>query len=138
MQILVLGGTGFIGSHLVPRLLADDHCVTVLNRGKSKSDSAVVSLQADRDDAAAMQQALERYDGSEFEAVIDTSSVCLRHTQVLLAQLPQFAGHLIHISSASVYLHCQMAKESDPIGGASVWGDYGVDKSEVDRFCSMS
>jgi len=32
MHVLVAGGNGFIGSHLVPELLADDHEVTVLAR----------------------------------------------------------------------------------------------------------
>lgn len=32
MRILVTGGTGFVGGHLVPRLLADGHAVTLLHR----------------------------------------------------------------------------------------------------------
>jgi len=35
-KIVVLGGTGFVGSHLVPRLHADGHSITVLSRNREK------------------------------------------------------------------------------------------------------
>ncbi|MEO7326437.1 MAG: complex I NDUFA9 subunit family protein [Dokdonella sp.] len=35
-KIVVLGGTGFVGSHLVPRLHADGHTITVLSRNRDK------------------------------------------------------------------------------------------------------
>ncbi len=42
MRVLVLGGTGFLGSHLVPKLLERDHEVTVVTRRAS----ALPGLQA--------------------------------------------------------------------------------------------
>ena len=35
-NIVILGGTGFIGSHLVPRLHAEGHSITVLSRNREK------------------------------------------------------------------------------------------------------
>ncbi len=35
LSIVVLGGTGFVGSHLLPRLAADGHRLTVLTRNRS-------------------------------------------------------------------------------------------------------
>ena len=35
-HIVILGGTGFVGSHLVPRLQADGHTITVLSRNREK------------------------------------------------------------------------------------------------------
>lgn len=35
-HIVILGGTGFIGTHLVPRLQADGHTITVLSRNREK------------------------------------------------------------------------------------------------------
>jgi nucleoside-diphosphate-sugar epimerase len=37
-RVLVTGGTGFIGSHLVRRLVADDHEVSVLTRAAGDPD----------------------------------------------------------------------------------------------------
>ena len=36
MKVLVIGGTGHIGTYLVPRLLAAGHEVICMSRGKSK------------------------------------------------------------------------------------------------------
>lgn len=36
LRLLVLGGTGFVGSHLLPRLAADGHAITVLSRNREQ------------------------------------------------------------------------------------------------------
>ena len=47
MRILLTGGTGFIGSHLVPRLLEMGHQLTLLSRQNppKPTEKAVVFLQ---------------------------------------------------------------------------------------------
>ena len=35
-RLLILGGTGFVGSHLVPRLAADGHAITLLSRNREQ------------------------------------------------------------------------------------------------------
>ena len=51
MRVLVLGGTGLLGSHLVPMLLEKEHTVTVLTRSSSKvaqlESSGVASIVGD-------------------------------------------------------------------------------------------
>jgi len=41
-KIVMLGGTGFIGSHLVPRLAADGHTITVLSRNRERRRGLLV------------------------------------------------------------------------------------------------
>jgi 2'-hydroxyisoflavone reductase len=69
MNCLVIGGTQFIGRHMVAELLADGHAVTVLHR-KPKHDLGrrVKNIVADRNDPRAMKAALA---GKSFEVVFD-------------------------------------------------------------------
>ena len=69
MEVLVIGGTLFIGRVLVTELVAAGHSVTVLHR-KPKHDLGrhVASIQADRNDGAAVRAALA---GKRFDVVFD-------------------------------------------------------------------
>ena len=35
-QLVILGGTGFVGSHLLPRLVADGHRIVLLSRNREQ------------------------------------------------------------------------------------------------------
>src|SRR5262245_25408127 len=50
MNILILGGTGYIGPYQVREAIARGHRVTVFNRGQHQADlpASVVHLQGDR------------------------------------------------------------------------------------------
>lgn len=41
MHILIAGGTGFIGRHLIPALIAQKHCITVIGRDKNKIKTVI-------------------------------------------------------------------------------------------------
>ena len=61
MKVLVLGGSRFIGLHLVRLLNEGGHQVAVLNRGQTQADipDNVVRLIADRTDAEQVKAALK-------------------------------------------------------------------------------
>jgi len=46
LRIVILGGTGFVGSHLVPRLCADGHTVKVLSRNREQHRDLAVLPRA--------------------------------------------------------------------------------------------
>jgi nucleoside-diphosphate-sugar epimerase len=129
-QVLVIGGSGFVGLAIVRRLQEQGCQVAVLNRG-SQPVAGTKQLVADRNDPVAVQEALK---DQAFEAVIDTN--CYRPDQalILVNAIKGRAPRLVMISSAAVYADkaSQPPSESEPVGGATVWGDYGRDKSHAE------
>jgi nucleoside-diphosphate-sugar epimerase len=133
MRVLVIGGSGFVGTTVVPTLQQFGVCVTVLNRG-TRSTPGARQLIADRNDRSKMidlANSIGRYD-----AVIDTSSYSKDQTAIAWEAFNRKTDRWIHLGSASVYKETQgrLPSEVDAIGGAEVWESYGRDKSDADNF----
>ncbi|PZR14400.1 MAG: NAD-dependent epimerase [Archangium gephyra] len=67
MNILITGGTGFLGTHLVPLLRSQGHTLTLISRSKPPAawltgDDAVRHVQADLKDREAVRSALKGID----------------------------------------------------------------------------
>jgi nucleoside-diphosphate-sugar epimerase len=103
---LVLGGSVFVGKHLVERLLEHDMHVAVLNRGRTPSvlPPDVERLLADRTDAEQMRAAL---DGREWDAVYDVSGFVMAaggsDMDGLLDMLDGRVGAYVYTSSIMAY-----------------------------------
>jgi nucleoside-diphosphate-sugar epimerase len=132
-RILVIGGSGFVGQNLVTLLLSVGHEVYLLNRGNNPVDGTT-HIYADRQDQYEMQNAAKKV--CDFDAIIDTSALIGIHTEIAWSALSDKAPHWVHLSSASVYKEKDnsLPNESDPIGGAAVWGEYGAEKAKTDAF----
>ncbi|HEY0840582.1 MAG TPA: NAD-dependent epimerase/dehydratase family protein [Vulgatibacter sp.] len=131
MRVIVIGGSGFVGTALVPELLSHGCEVVLINRGSRPVDH-VENLVADRNDPDALSDAARRV--GEADAVIDTCAYTGRQTEIAF---DRFAGRVrrwVHLSSAAVYVDParRPAREEDAIGGAEAWGQYGRDKSAAD------
>lgn len=106
LRILMLGGTNFVGPHLVRTALAREHEITLFNRGVTNSDlfSDLERLIGNRySDRGAGLAALE--DGRRWDAVIDTWQAepgCIDLTARLLAGRTE---RYVYISSIATYRH---------------------------------
>src|SRR3979411_2151592 len=69
LRILILGGTGFIGPHLVENARARGHTITLFNRGKHHTE-LFPDLEKRRGDRDGKRDTLM---GLSWDAVIDTS-----------------------------------------------------------------
>jgi 2'-hydroxyisoflavone reductase len=99
MRVLVLGGTVFLGRHLVETALARGDDVTIFNRGVHGPDlyPEVERLQGDRDGG------LDALRGREWDAVVDTSGYFPRVVRQSAELLADAVGHYTFVSSGSVY-----------------------------------
>lgn len=100
MRILVLGGTNFIGRHIVETLRGSED-VTVLNRGtQSVPGDDVVQLTADRTAPASVAEVLT----IGFDAVVDVSGTEPEHIASTAPVLRALGvSRYTFISSGSVY-----------------------------------
>ncbi len=98
-SILILGGTGFLGPHLVEDALRRGHKVTLFNRGKTNADlfPDLEKLRGNRDGD------LKALEGRKWDAVIDTSGYVPRIVKASAELLAPSVEHYIFISSISVY-----------------------------------
>jgi 2'-hydroxyisoflavone reductase len=98
MRVLILGGTRFLGRHLVDAALARGHKVTIFNRGHYPSHRKEVELVVgDRNSD------LGRLKGRSWDAVVDTCGYLPRAVQASANVLSSLVDRYVFISSISVY-----------------------------------
>jgi len=99
MKLLILGGTIFLGRHIVEAALARNHEVTLFNRGQHNADlfPAVEKLHGDR------TKDLSALAGRRWDAVIDPSGYVPRHVRATAEALADRVDHYTFISTISVY-----------------------------------
>ena len=99
MKLLILGGTVFLGRHIVESALERGHEVTLFNRGQHNPDlfPHVEKLHGDRNGE------LSVLEGRQWDAVIDTSGFVPRIVRASAEALRNSVKHYTFISSISVF-----------------------------------
>jgi 2'-hydroxyisoflavone reductase len=99
LDILILGGTGFIGPHLVKHAIDRGHKLTTFTRGQHDTElpASVTRLQGDRNGK------LDALKGKKWDAVIDDSATNPTWVSLSTDLLKDSAGAYMFTSSTGVY-----------------------------------
>lgn len=109
MKYLIIGGTKFLGRHIIKAALKEGHDVTIFTRGRQKVelDSRVEQLTGDRNSN------LEALKGRKWDRVIDTCGYTPWEVESATKLLAQSCGHYTFISSISVYTDLEKPKVNE-------------------------
>ncbi len=99
MDLLILGGTRFVGRHIVSAALARGHQLTLFNRGQHSREELpeVEIIQGDR------KNDLDKLRGRRWDAVIDTCGHLPRTVKSAAEGLADSVDRYVFISSQSAY-----------------------------------
>ncbi|MEJ7813158.1 MAG: NAD-dependent epimerase/dehydratase family protein [Gemmatimonadaceae bacterium] len=137
MNILILGGTGFIGPHQVRYAVSRGHKVSIFTRGRREADlpASVEHLQGDRNGQ------LGALEGRKWDAVIDNSATNPDWVRQSAQLLKSSAGQYLFVSTTGVFLpylkngidetvQPRLADDPPPANGQP---SYGVSKALAER-----
>lgn len=137
MNVLVIGGTLFIGRHLVDALRAGGHAVTVLHRNpESELPAGARGLIGDRNDAASVKAALA---GHRFDAVFDNVYDWQRGTTASQVESTARAcasdrlQRYVFMSSVAAYAPGLNRSEQDALAAVDEPDTYARNKAESER-----
>ena len=109
LDLLVLGGTGFIGPHMVREALRRGHSVTLFNRGKT-NNTLFPDLETIKGDRAGDLAGIQN---REWDVVVDNSGYMPQYVQNSARTLSPNIGHYLFISSVSAYASFAMPTNED-------------------------
>src|SRR5213078_3278328 len=129
MRVLVIGGTEFVGLHVVRALVRDRHEVVVLNRGRrpERLTAGARTITCDRTDHAALRAKLA---GERVDALVDITYAPTTGADVeaALEALAGRLGHALFVSTGRVHDHALPIPYSEDTPRSLYWGDYAQNK----------
>lgn len=135
LNILVLGGTGFIGPHLVQYAMDRGHRITLFNRGRTNTHlfPQAEKLVGDRNDD------LSALEGRTWDAVIDNSGYTPQQVGLSVDLLKDACDQYLFTSTRAVYTDftSDVMDEEAPVGPTHIpeseWDGYGPNKVLSER-----
>lgn len=152
MKVLIIGGSGFIGSHLVDHLLAQGIVVRVYDRNPERfrpTPSGVDFRQGDFNDSASLAESLVGIDvvyhflstsvpaTSNLDPVADISGNLIGTVQLLELMRSARVRRLVYLSSGGTIYGLP---QSDPVSEMHLErpiSSYGIVKSAIEKYILM-
>jgi nucleoside-diphosphate-sugar epimerase len=138
MRIVVIGGSGHVGTFLLPRLVRAGHEVVNLSRGQRSpyvDDVAwreVRQVRVDRDAEDAAGTFAQRVAALEPEVVVDMVCFTAESAAALVTGLRGRVAHLVHCGSIWRYGPSRKLPVTEDDDTPAV-GEYGVQKAAIAR-----
>lgn len=138
MRIVVIGGTGHIGTFLVPRLVRAGHEVVSVSRGTRSAYAPSPEWEQVRQVAADRQREDrdgtfgDRVVGLRPDVVVDLVCFTLESATALVERVRGEIGHLLHCGSVWRYGPSHAVPVSAATGTPPI-GEYGIEKDRIAR-----
>jgi nucleoside-diphosphate-sugar epimerase len=139
MRVVIIGGSGHVGTYLVPRLVAAGHEVVAVSRGQSQPYQphgawrSVTQVELDRESAEADGAFGQRILALRPDVVIDMICFKLESARQLAEALRGQIQHLLHCGT--IWVHGPSAQvpttEEQP---RRPFGEYGIQKAAIEAF----
>ncbi len=149
MNVLVLGGGGFIGNHIVDGLLAEGYFVRVLDRAIGLNKPGVEYIQIDFNDSMKLSEALIGIDvvihlvstsvpsTSNKDPISDVNGNLLNTIKLLEMMREAGVSRIIYFSSGgTVYGHPQKV-QMDELHPTNPVCSYGIVKLAIEKYLNM-
>lgn len=138
-RVVIIGGSGHVGTYLVPLLVEAGHAVVNVTRGQrapyaqNAAWAKVETVVLDRDAAEADGSFGERIAALGGDIVIDMICFTLESAQHLVQELKGRVQHFIHCGTIWVYGHNATvpATEDQP---RNAFGEYGTQKAAIEAY----
>ncbi len=137
MRVVVIGGTGHVGTYLVPGLVEAGHDVVVVSRGARRpyhDDPAWASVElvsCDREEAEKAGEFGRLVAASRPDAVVDLMCFTPAQAEQLVEALD--GQHLVQTGSIWSYGRSTLVPTSET-AHKDPYGDYGIDKLAVEQY----
>lgn len=139
MKIVIIGGTGHVGTFLVPRLVGEGHKVISVSRSQRKpyqpheAWKSVSQIQIDRKEAEQQGSFGRQILAFNPEVVIDMICFTPESTEHIVKALHGKIKHFLHCGTTWVHGHSTMVptKETQL---REPFGEYGIKKAAIEKY----